>query len=86
MPIVAAPLEAVAAAGEFSLHFWVIQIRDGPWRVAFIVAGIPAYYLTVRANSSGHNGQGFVTRIQGKLQEAVYNLKTDPYSQSHAEN
>ncbi|KAI5455469.1 hypothetical protein NCC49_000279 [Naganishia albida] len=47
MPVVAAPLEALAAA-------------------TFILAGIPAYYLTVRASRPAESGRGFVARAQGK--------------------
>ncbi|KAJ9107294.1 hypothetical protein QFC21_000744 [Naganishia friedmannii] len=50
MPIVAAPLEAIAAA-------------------CFIAAGIPAYYLTVRAGRANNDSDGILWRFQHAFRE-----------------
>jgi hypothetical protein len=66
MPIVATPLEAAAAASTFPVSDLVFLVSDLSRTVAFITAGMPAYYLTVRASCNSEEGQSLLWRIQGE--------------------
>lgn len=49
MPIIAAPLEALAVLGEF---FALIDCQiDQSFAIGFVLAGVPVYYLTRRPDS-----------------------------------
>lgn len=68
MPIIAAPLEAVAVLGMHlsSTFFSIHALRGGNLSLVFILAGVPVYYIT-------HRNDQDIPRILGEY------LATDTY-------
>ena len=57
MPIIAAPLEAMAVLGEF-IYYISLAARSDLW-IGFVLAGIPVYYITQRPAEGPIQGRCF---------------------------
>ena len=57
MPIIAAPLEAMAVLGEYMSYLSLAARTD--LRIGFVLAGIPVYYITQRPAEGPIQGRCF---------------------------
>ena len=58
MPIIAAPLEAMAVLGEY-ISYLSLAARNDLW-IGFVLAGIPVYYITQRPTEGPIQGRCFL--------------------------